>query len=85
MYMNKLLEITKSWLTAINPSEEQMALATERLATCSACEHAMEVDVKNMTGGIVDNYFTCGKCGCPLRGKVFTPIENGCPENKWKK
>jgi hypothetical protein len=47
-----------------------------------------EVDVKSMTGGLINNYFLCGGCGCPLQGKMFTPKgapkEQKCPQGKWK-
>jgi hypothetical protein len=23
-------------------------------------------------------------CACPLSGKVYSPVENACPANKWK-
>ena len=33
--MNKFLEITKSWIAAMNPSEEQQQKADQRIAVCN--------------------------------------------------
>lgn len=83
--MNKLYEITMAWITSVNPNEVQKNLAEERLKVCNSCEHAREVDIKLMDGIKIDTYYMCGHCGCPIRGKVFTPKENGCPLGKWEK
>jgi hypothetical protein len=31
----------------------------------------------------VGDFYYCGKCGCPLKGKVYSPVEKSCPEGKW--
>jgi uncharacterized paraquat-inducible protein A len=65
-----MIDIVKSWAAAMNPTEEQLTKATERLAICETCEHKKD-----------DPFKHCGVCGCPLKGKVFS--ERGCPEGKW--
>ena len=76
-------EIFKSWITFSNPTEQQEHLAKARLDICEGCEYKKEV-VKKKSWSLL-----CGKCGCPLKGKVYTPNtyldENGsCPLGKWK-
>lgn len=73
--MNKFLEITKSWIAAVNPSEEQQQRADQRIAICDTC------DTKKYNN--VGDFYYCGACGCPLKGKVYSPVEKSCPENKW--
>ena len=63
--MNKIVEIFKAWSIAMSPDEEQNRVAASRLETCSKC-----VNKKRNEFGV--DY--CGLCGCPLKGKVFTPI-----------
>ncbi len=70
--MNKLVEILKSWGIAINPNERQSKLAEARIQICDACEH-------KKTSPTVH----CGVCGCLLKGKIYSPVENACPEGKW--
>lgn len=65
-----LIDIVKSWAAAANPSDEQLQTARERLSICHSCEHMVK-----------DPFERCGKCGCPLKGKVFS--NNGCPVGKW--
>jgi hypothetical protein len=70
--MNKVKEILVSYLTAMNPTEEQKVLAEKRLETCLECEHW------------VQNPARCGLCGCLTKGKVFTPRgADACPAHKW--
>jgi uncharacterized paraquat-inducible protein A len=73
--MNKFLEITKSWITALNPSEEQQKRADQRIAVCNTCDFKKHNDV--------GDFYYCGQCGCPLKGKIYSPVEKSCPENKW--
>lgn len=86
--MNKFLTIVKAWSIAVFHTEDQKALADERADICGSCDSLGEVEVKNITGGLVDNYFMCRACGCPLQGKIYTPIdaptEHKCPKKKWK-
>jgi hypothetical protein len=87
--MNKFLTIANAWKIAIFHTEEQKKLADERMEVCNTCESLGEVNVSDMTGGIVDNYFMCIECRCPMQGKMFTPVnapeEHKCPKKKWKK
>lgn len=71
--MNKIKEIITSWAISINPTDEQKEKAEKRLEICRSCDNWQE--------GIVEPF--CKVCGCMFRAKVFTPVENGCPINKW--
>jgi bacterioferritin-associated ferredoxin len=71
--MHKIEEIVRSWASAIKSTEEDEKRASVRLQICSICEHKKEA--------VFGSY--CGKCGCPLKAKVFTPMIPGCPEKKW--
>ena len=73
--LNKFLEITKAWITALNPSEQQQAIADQRIAVCNDCEFRKYNE-------ITDIYY-CGDCGCPLKGKIYSPVEKSCPKQKW--
>jgi hypothetical protein len=73
--MNKFLEIAKSWITSINPSEKQQKIADQRIAVCNTCEFRKYNDVLD--------YYYCQSCGCPLSGKIYSPQEKPCPEKKW--
>lgn len=72
--MNKIREIIESWSIAKNPTEEQRQKAEQRLEICHGCEFKITV---------VEGFDICGRCGCPLKKKVFTPAEDGCPLKKW--
>ena len=74
--LSKFLEITKSWITAINPSDEQQRIADQRIAVCNTCEFRKYNDV--------GDFFFCGSCGCPLKGKIYSPVEKSCPKGKWE-
>lgn len=73
--MNKLVEITKAWIIASNPTPEQSELAIERSKTCDGCDSKMFNEYVQM--------LCCGECGCPLSKKIYSPI-NSCPLKKWK-
>ena len=77
--MNKLLEIATAWITAANPTEEEKERAESRVAVCSGCE-------ENKLSEILE-YHYCGKCGCPLSKKIFSPLpgKEACPLEKWDK
>ncbi len=86
--MSKFLTIIKAWGTAMFHTEEQKKLAETRMTICEACPSLQEVDVKSVTGSIVNNYFQCGACGCPIAAKIYTspdvPKEQKCPHGKWE-
>ena len=73
--MNKFLEIAQSWVTALNPSEEKQKIADQRIAICDTCELKKYNEVAD--------FFYCGDCGCPLKGKIYSPVEKSCPKQKW--
>jgi hypothetical protein len=77
--MNKIAEIFKSWVTAVNPSPEEQALAQYRANVCDSCDRKEYVKAINS--------FICGECGCPLSRKVFSPKPGpeACPLSKWEK
>ena len=74
--MNKIKEIAISWWRAENPTKEQSELAQRRLAVCMGCDSRKESVVFG---------FVCGKCGCPLGKKIFTPKMGSCDLGKWNK
>lgn len=72
--MSKIQEILSAWAIAKNPTEEQKIKAEERLGACMGCDYKIEVP---------EYILVCARCGCPLKKKIFTPKENGCPLGKW--
>ena len=72
---SKFLEITKAWITAVNPSDEQQHIADQRIAVCNTCEFRKYNDV--------GDFYYCGDCGCPLKGKIYSPAEKSWPKGKW--
>ena len=76
--MLKIVEIAKAWIAAANPTPEQQAIAEYRAATCDKCPH------RNYVTAI--NTFVCGKCGCPLSKKIFSPLPGpqACPDKRWE-
>ena len=72
--MNKVKEILLSYMTAMNPTEEQKEVAEKRLEICAACEFWVQ--------GAVRDY--CDICKCTTSAKVFSPVGSGaCPKGKW--
>ena len=76
--MNKISEIFQAWVAAAKPTPEQLSTAQHRSQICDSCEH------KTFTKAI--QTFVCGKCGCPLSKKVFSPKPGpeACPLAKWE-
>jgi hypothetical protein len=70
--MNKIVEIFKAWNIAFNPNDSQSALAAKRIEICNSCENKKEVPIIH-----------CGLCGCALKAKIYSPVENACPAGKW--
>jgi hypothetical protein len=70
--MNKLQEIFTAWKTSFNPTESQKELATLRSEICAGCEHKQVIA-----------FARCGLCGCPISGKIHSPVQNACPAGKW--
>ena len=86
--MSKFLTIMRAWGLAMYHTDAQKELAEKRMNVCKSCPSLQEVDVKGVLGEIVNNYFQCGACGCPLTGKIYTPEsvskEQKCPQGKWE-
>jgi hypothetical protein len=70
--MNKIQEIFTAWKTSFNPDQAQKELAHLRNEICQSCEHKQTIA-----------FDRCGLCGCPLHGKVHSPVQNACPAGKW--
>ena len=70
-------EIFDAWKISRNPTINQEELAKLRLDVCLGCEFRKEI-VKGLKWSAL-----CGKCGCPLSKKVFSPNYNACPEKLW--
>ena len=76
--MLKIVEVAKVWITSVNPNPEQKILAEYRASICDSCEHKAH-------NASIDLYY-CGKCGCPLSKKIFSPAgPNACPDKRWEK
>jgi len=71
-------EIFKAWVSASNPTKQQSDLAEARLNICIGCQYKKEIINKKEWSAI------CGKCGCPLKAKVFSDSINPCPMGFWK-
>jgi glycosyltransferase involved in cell wall biosynthesis len=72
--MNKIKEILLSYMTAMNPTEEQKEIAEKRLEICANCEFWVQSSIRDY----------CNKCGCTTSAKVFSPVgADACPEKKW--
>lgn len=77
-FVPSIREIVTAWVRAANPTPEQETLARERAVTCDTCEEKALVTRAKL------EYFICGKCGCPLSKKIFSPKgRDGCPLKKW--
>ena len=76
--MNKISEIFQAWVAAANPTPEQLSIADYRSQVCDSCAHKKYVNAIKT--------FVCGKCGCPLSKKVFSPKPGpeACPLAKWE-
>ena len=76
--MLKVVEIAKAWIAAANPTPEQLKIAEYRASVCSKCPH-------NTYTAMVDMH-VCGKCGCPLKKKIFSPLpgQEACPDKRWE-
>jgi hypothetical protein len=75
MRIPNLSEIAVAWYRSYKPTEEQKIEAERRIAVCDTCEHKEFVALLR--------YHKCNACGCPISKKVFSPIQDSCPLNKW--
>lgn len=76
--MLKFVEIAKAWIASSNPTLEQKSIAEYRISVCEECPHRGYVKIVNE--------HICGKCGCLLNKKIFSPLpgEQACPDARWK-
>lgn len=76
MKIPDIKEIAIAWKRAANPTEEQQAVAEQRITICDGCEHKQFQKVIRA--------FVCDACGCPLNKKVYSPKgPEACPKAKW--
>lgn len=75
--MIDIKDILTSWITSINPSDLEKKLAEERMEICMSCEIKREFFHNKEWSAI------CGRCGCPLKKKIFTNQYGTCPLKKW--
>jgi hypothetical protein len=84
--MTNPFTILKAWGIAMNPDPEQNRIAEARLKICSTCEY-------KKINPLAVHY--CSLCGCPIKGKIFTPdrvtldeasgrVINPCDDNRWE-
>lgn len=71
-------EIFKAWVTFSNPTEQETQLANARFSICEGCVYKKEIFKKKEWS------LLCGKCGCPIKAKVFSDVVNPCPMGYWK-
>jgi uncharacterized paraquat-inducible protein A len=71
--MTDIKTIVKAWITASNPSTQDITKAEERLSTCYECP-----ELKKLA-----SIEYCSKCLCPINKKVFSE-QPTCPLGKWK-
>lgn len=76
--MLKIVEIAKSWITSVNPTDIEKSIAEYRIKVCAECP--------KQTYNKTFDVYICEACGCPLNKKIFSPLEGpkACPEQKWK-
>lgn len=72
-------EVFVAWKTLAKPTEFQAKVANDRLDVCIKCPHKKEIFEKKEWSAI------CGKCGCPLKAKIFSQEVNPCPMGYWIK
>jgi hypothetical protein len=73
-----VIEIINAWKIANNPTPKQEELAKLRASICEVCPSRKVITKKSKLATI------CGKCGCPIAKKIFTPKFNACPLGKWE-
>jgi len=76
-------EISTAWYNTLIHSNELKKLADNRFDICLECPSKQEM-FKGKEWSL-----RCGECGCPLKGKVYTPKtyldkKGSCPLGKWK-
>lgn len=70
-------EIFVAWKTAARPTPFQSKVAKDRLDVCIKCPFKKEIFEKKQWSAV------CGKCGCPLKAKIFSQEISPCPMGYW--
>ena len=70
-------EIFVAWKTAVRPTPSQSKVAEDRLEVCIKCPFKKDIFEKKQWSAV------CGKCGCPLKAKIFSQEINPCPMGYW--
>lgn len=70
-------EIFIAWKSYIKPTKLEEKIAKDRLDVCIGCKFKKEIFEKREWSAI------CGKCGCPLKAKIFSKEINPCPMGYW--
>ena len=66
-------EIFPGWFNLITGREVHADMAAKRTLVC--------LDCPELGNGVF--FDKCGKCGCPIKAKVFSP-KSKCPLGKWE-
>jgi hypothetical protein len=69
-----IVEIARAWRKSYFHNDNEEKMANARLQICNNCKEMKEI--------LTINY--CGKCGCNINKKVYSPDFNKCPLKKWK-
>lgn len=69
-------EIYPGWRNWVFHDPKMKELAIRRGAICKDCEHLNHF-IRSKRWGM-----KCGKCGCPIAMKVYSPTTR-CPMGKW--
>ena len=76
-------EISRAWFNSVVHSDRLKKLADDRFDICLGCDSKKEIfEGKEWS-------LKCNECGCPLKGKIYTPKtyldkDGSCPLGKWK-
>jgi hypothetical protein len=70
-------EILKAFLISYKPTKLQSELAEKRLSICDSCDSKKLVLKKFIPTHI------CKECKCVIQKKIYSPLKNTCPLNKW--
>lgn len=65
-------DLAKSWMTSINPTQEEIDISELRIDVCNNCEYRKDFIIQY-----------CSICKCPLQKKIYT--SGTCPIGKWTK
>lgn len=88
--MADLAHIAEGWaksLHLIKTSDENKALALERVRICVQCPYSQEMWLKKFVDGFLKrdelgSGIGCSICGCPVNEKALV-VDEKCPKNLW--